>query len=76
MMSKQVIYSYSTLKFESGEHTRFDLTISKIVIRSTQSSKKYDQFLAEYADSKISPIYVTVCFLIMLLYIIAGSKLV
>ena len=56
MMSKQVIYSYSTLKFESGEHTPFDLTISKIVIQSTQSSKKYDQFLAEYADSKISPI--------------------
>ena len=57
-MSKQVIYSYSTLQFESGDHSHFDLTICKIVKRSTQSSKKSDHVLAEYAGSKISPIYI------------------
>ena len=55
-MSKKVIYSYSTLQFESGDHPRFDINICKIVIRSTQSSKKSDHVLAEYAGSKISPI--------------------
>ena len=48
---KQVKYSYYTLNIDHREHASFYLTLWKVVIQSNKNSKKYDQFLAEYAYS-------------------------